>query len=399
MTCSRRRFFRFFSVSFFVLFLSAYLNVYRLAAQNNTAQNSADANSNLQTLQDQIKSDQERLLETEQLELENNRSVTNINGQIASSEARAATYRNRLGTMTTERDSLFSSIDALESRVSRLKSEYTSRATYAYKHGRLHDIALILSASSINQMLIRIQYLHRFSTQRTSQLLEIRDASSELKTKREALQRSLIQNEVILKNAEREASGLTELKSNRQQEARRLEAEQQLIAASLNENRSEMDELVMLVTASGSTAGSELAENIQQTTHFEAIRGALPWPVRGKVLEPFGEVVNAELGTSTDNVGIVIETEASAEIKATFGGRVRLVDVMPGLGRVMFLEHGDYLTVYGNFSLLYAGQGDMIKAGDTLGRSGTDAEPRGRSAFFGVFYKGEPVDPRGWLGQ
>jgi septal ring factor EnvC (AmiA/AmiB activator) len=160
-----------------------------------------------------------------------------------------------------------------------------------------------------------------------------------------------------------------------------------------------MDELVMLVTSSGSSEGSELAESIQQTTRFEAVRGSLPWPVRGKVLEPFGEVVNAELGTKTDNVGIVIETEASAEIKASFSGRVRLVDVMPGLGRVIFIEHGDYLTVYGNFSLVYTGPGDEIKAGQTLGRSGTDAEPRGRSAFFGVFYKGEPVDPTGWLGR
>ncbi len=376
----------------FVLFLWVAAGSRQVAAQN-----SADVNTNLQSLQEKIKSDQDRLVEAEEQRLEEQRSMTNISGRIATSEARASTYRNRLGSMTSERDSLFRSIDELETKVSRLKTEYTSRATYAYKHGRLHDIALILSANSINQMLIRVQYLHRFSTQRKSQLLEIRDATSELKMKREALQRSLIQNEMVLKDAESEASGLTALKSSRQQEVIRLEAEKKLLEASLNENRSEMDELVMLVTASGSSKGSELAKNIQKTTQFEAARGSLPWPARGKVIEPFGEVFNAELGTRTDNVGIVIKTEASAEVKATFSGRIRLVDVMPGLGRVVFLEHGDYLTVYGNFSLLYASQGDEIIAGQILGRSGTDAEPRGRSTFFGVFYKGEPIDPKGWL--
>ena len=117
----------------------------------------------------------------------------------------------------------------------------------------------------------------------------------------------------------------------------------------------------------------------------------------GGIKEPFGRVVNPDLGTTTDNVGIIIETGASSEIAAVFEGHVRLIDVMPGLGRVVFVEHGDYLSVYGNFSLLYVGKGDTIRSGQILGRSGTDAEPRGRTAFFGIFHNGEPIDPQDWL--
>lgn len=361
------------------------------------AQTSSNANADLYDLKSEIQADQARLLATEREEVKTKRSVNDLSNQIKSSRARVSTFRNRLDNLTLERDSLFRSIDEMADRLSRLKSEYRSRAIYAYKFGRLHDIALILSAGSINQMLIRIQYLHRFSTQRKGQLLDIQDASEALKVKRETLQRTLFQNEVILQDAERAAEGLTILKKSHQSEIRRLEAQKQLLSTSLDDKLSEMNNLVALVTVSADPSRAKLAESILRTTRFEASKGALPWPVFGGIKEPFGRVVNPDLGTTTDNVGIIIETGASSEIAAVFEGHVRLIDVMPGLGRVVFVEHGDYLSVYGNFSLLYVGKGDTIRSGQILGRSGTDAEPRGRTAFFGIFHNGEPIDPQDWL--
>lgn len=361
------------------------------------AQNTNPVDSELRDLQAELKEDQSRLLETERAAEQSRRSVDALSNQIASTQTRVSSFRNRLGALADERDSLFTTIDQLEGRIESLKSEYRTRATYAYKHGRLHDIALILSAKSINQMLIRIQYLNRFSSQRKAQLIEIRDASTILKAKREALQRTLITNEVILRDAEKESVDLAQLRKSQQSEVRRLEAQKQLISTNISEKQSEMDNIVAMVTANSDPAQASLAINIQRTNRFESSRGALPWPVYGNVIEPFGEFVNQELGTSTDNVGIVIEAAASSEVSSVFEGSVKLVEVMPGIGRVVFVEHGEYMTVYGNFSLLYVGKGDPVSAGQVLGRSGTDAEPRGRSAFFGVFHNGEPINPSGWL--
>jgi len=361
------------------------------------AQSANDSGSDLLDLKSEIQADQARLLATERAEADTRRSVNDLDGQIKSSRARVSTFKNRLDNLTTERDSLFRYIDEMAERLDRLKTEYRSRATYAYKNGRLHDVALILSAGSINQMLIRIQYLHRFSNQRQGQLTEIRDASANLALKRETLQRSLFQNEVILKDAERASLGLTDLKRSRQSEVKRLKAQNQLLSTSLSDKRAEMNNLVALVAVNADPDRMRQAESIQFTTRFEASKGTLRWPVNGDVKEPFGQVVNPDLGTMTDNVGIVIATRASSEIAAVFEGQVSLVDVMPGLGRVVFVEHGEYLTVYGNFSLLYVGKGDTIRSGQVLGRSGTDAEPKGRTAFFGIFHNGEPIDPQGWL--
>ena len=67
------------------------------------------------------------------------------------------------------------------------------------------------------------------------------------------------------------------------------------------------------------------------------------------------------------------------------------------MGRFVIVEHGNFHTVYGNFSMFYISVGDEVEAGQLIGRSGTEAEPRGEAVFFGVFKDGVPLDPSNWL--
>jgi septal ring factor EnvC (AmiA/AmiB activator) len=47
--------------------------------------------------------------------------------------------------------------------------------------------------------------------------------------------------------------------------------------------------------------------------------------------------------------------------------------------------------------MTYVGEGDRVKAGQIIGRSGTDSEPKGKAVFFALFKEGRPVDPVPWL--
>ncbi|NNE34149.1 MAG: peptidoglycan DD-metalloendopeptidase family protein, partial [Rhodothermales bacterium] len=102
---------------------------------------------------------------------------------------------------------------------------------------------------------------------------------------------------------------------------------------------------------------------------------------------------------SVPNPGILIATESSAAVKAAFDGRVISVDIIPDFGTYVVIEHGEYHTVYSNFSLLYVGQNTVVSAGQVIGRAGTDAEPKGPGVFFAVFKKGEPMNPVPWLAR
>ena len=65
-------------------------------------------------------------------------------------------------------------IGGLNDRVSFLKDQYAQYVAAAYKFGRTYDLELLLTAGSLNEMLIRSQYLKRFSEQRRSDIGEAR---------------------------------------------------------------------------------------------------------------------------------------------------------------------------------------------------------------------------------
>src|SRR5690606_11706049 len=117
----------------------------------------------------------------------------------------------------------------------------------------------------------------------------------------------------------------------------------------------------------------------------------------GVVREPFGDRIDPVYGTRTPNPGMLIDTPASAEVHAVFDGQVVEVSVLPDFGTYVAIEHGDYQSIYSNFSVTYVREGERVRAGQVIGRAGTDAEPRGRALFFGLFTDKRFIDPQPWL--
>jgi murein hydrolase activator len=149
--------------------------------------------------------------------------------------------------------------------------------------------------------------------------------------------------------------------------------------------------------AAGAREEFDAAAYAALTGSFNDNRGRLPWPVRGVVREPFGNIINPVYGTTTPNPGILIDTQPQADVRAVFEGMVVDVDVMPDYGTIVVIQHGEYRSVYSNFSALYVELGDYVSAGQSLGRAGTPAEPKGPALFFAIFRSGEAIDPAPWL--
>ena len=99
------------------------------------------------------------------------------------------------------------------------------------------------------------------------------------------------------------------------------------------------------------------------------------------------------------NPGILIATTPAEPVHAIFDGEVILVDAMPDFGTLITVAHGDFKTVYSNFSSIAVRKGDHVAAGQVLGRSGSANEPRGAGVFFALFKGGTAVDPLPWLAR
>lgn len=362
----------------------------------------------MQALQEQIEQDKQRLSQTAQEEQISRETLTQLQREIALREELTRTYQRRVSQLSFTSDSLRISIEALESDIDELKQQYRRRATHAYKFGRLHDLALILSAESINQMLIRVNYLHRFTNQRRQKLSEIEQVMKNLRERREALQGTMQRNEQLLVQAREEEKNLDRLRQDRNRVLTNLTTQRSELEGEIQRKEAAVAQLADRIRQLTATASNRQRENlatnraaaaeyIEMSGSFTQNQGKLPWPSDGVVTERFGSRVSPIYGTTTTNPGILIATNPGAEVKSVFDGEVVLVDVMPEYGTLVSVAHGEYQTVYSNFSMVYINRGDRVRAGQVIGRAGTQAEPQRAAVFFAIFRNGQAVDPLPWL--
>ena len=126
----------------------------------------SDTEQRLRALREQIAADEALLTETARAEEATLETLQQLDRELALRTELSGGYEQRLRELAHTGDSLRAVMEQFSEDLGALRNEYRRYAVHGYKYGRMHDLALILSASSINQMLIRVRYLNRFADQR-----------------------------------------------------------------------------------------------------------------------------------------------------------------------------------------------------------------------------------------
>jgi len=386
------------------LFLSAPGPV---QAQDDLERRRSETEKRLESLQQQIEQSKERLQEVAEEERATQDRLEQLRREIAVREKLVRTYQRRLREVANERGRLRDTMETMQTRLDDLRAEYRGRVQHAYKYNRIPDLALLLASRSINQMLVRARYLQRFAQQRKAQRAKVRQAAKEVRASQKELEAKRNETERLLEEARIERQNLKALKEDRENLIADLRSRQSELEAELEEKQQQarqMEKQLRRLSAEiaerGEDASAERAASAAAlSANFEQNRGHLPWPVEGAVTERFGNHVDPVHGTQTYHPGIFIATQPQTEVRAVFAGTVSGVDFVPGYGTYLVLRHGEYLSVYSNLSELDVTEGDQVSAGQRLGLSGTENEPRGAGLFFAVFDRSEDtsVDPTAWL--
>ena len=130
---------------------------------------------------------------------------------------------------------------------------------------------------------------------------------------------------------------------------------------------------------------------------FAALRGRLPWPVKGRLKAAHHELrADSSQGGLRWN-GVLIEAPKGSRVRAPYFGRVIYADWLQGLGLLLIISHsGGYLSLYGHAEILYKSVGDQVAPGDVIA-----ALPEGGDGnaqlYFEIRQGRTPVDPRSWL--
>ena len=130
-------------------------------------------------------------------------------------------------------------------------------------------------------------------------------------------------------------------------------------------------------------------------TGFVARKGTLPWPLKGRVTNAFGQ--SRADGRLTWH-GMLIAADEGTSVQAVFRGRVVFASWLRGFGLLTILDHGGgYMTLYGHADVLLKTVGDWVESGEVIARAGRSGGQKMSGLYFEVRQKGAARDPVGWL--
>ncbi len=139
---------------------------------------------------------------------------------------------------------------------------------------------------------------------------------------------------------------------------------------------------------------SDIPADLEGHHRFASLKGRLPWPVTGRVIQHFGEpLASGRLRAHGDLIAAPLGTP----VRAVSYGRVVFADWLPHFGLLVIVDHGDgYMSIYAHNQSVYVHVGDWVQMGETiatLGDSGGQSEP---ALYFEIRHRNVALSPRNW---
>ncbi|MCE7068643.1 murein hydrolase activator EnvC [Dyadobacter sp. CY326] len=386
-------------------------------------------------------------------------SQKNVNlGQLKALNQQINTYKKQIDLLSDDLDLLNKELQVLEKKkqtldgnLGKLKTEYGHMIYEASKRNvYFNQLVFLFSSGTFNQFVLRYKYLKQYTEARQGQVKEIEALQAQLLAERRRItvkqnqQKNVLdtrvtentkleglkvkQNEVIQELSQKEvelrkqiaenkrATDLLEAnirriaererreriererKEREEREARR-KAERERLAKE-NAEREKKGEAAVAAEPEEEapvTSGGMSEEETTLASSFTASQNRLPWPVKGFVSGHFGQRPHAVLkGVMVDNLGVDIQTTAGEPVRSVYDGVVLDVTEMPGMGNVVAIQHGNYMTIYAKMNGVTVRAGQKVKARENIGRVATDTD--GTSELqFQIWKNTSRLNPENWL--
>lgn len=333
-------------------------------------------------------------------------------------------------------------ISTLRDDLIRLKEEYGKSILGAYKQRNVYDkVMFVFSAQSFNQALKRIQYLNQLGDYRIhqaelilhTQTQIINELNELIAAKREK------QGLIVLKEAEKkelevdkkEESVVLQKLQQREKDLRRILAENEKAARKLNEAIGELIQQEIAAARkkeedarkrdaakanTGSTGKNKpntpapkpaatkagelylTPEALRLSNDFESNQNSLPWPVeRGTITDKFGQHEHPTLkGVMVNNNGVDIETAKGASVRSVFKGTIKSIFSIPGMGKIVLINHGKYYTAYAKLATVNVKEGQEVDTREVIGTVLTNDEDE-TEVHFEIWKVQQKQNPELWL--
>jgi|TARA_B110000967_G_scaffold206428_1_gene253112 septal ring factor EnvC (AmiA/AmiB activator) len=330
-----------------------------------------------------------------------------LENQIASREVLLKSLDEEVDLITAEILELEAVISDIDLYLKSLKDEYAAMIYKSYKSNNGYNIITFLFASdSFTQFYMRLKYMEQYVEARKIQSHQIAQTKQELKGQQTAQEQKKSDQQQVIKSKLVESNQLIKLKKEKSTLIAQLTKNERSLRkemAARKQSIKKLDNLIAnlikvelereLKTSSGQ---KELAKEL--TGKFEDQMRKLPWPVKtGFISLKFGLQRDPILkNVSINNTGVDIQTQSDENIAVVFDGEVRIKAFVPGQNNVVIVKHGNYYTVYSKLKSVEVKQGQVLRAGDLIGKVHTNNAGISQ-LHFEVWRDKKKLDPERWL--
>jgi septal ring factor EnvC (AmiA/AmiB activator) len=313
--------------------------------------------------------------------------------QVRATQSEMADLDAKIGDIETQSEELEKELDTGEAYAAK-------RLSALYKLNWLGKIHLLATADSFFDFINRRSSLQRILAQDDALLEALNNDKVALESlltqlnAKKAEKRSL---ELTLKDR---IDSLSDRQERRKDLLKKIRSQKTLEVAALSalrEAAANLDTAVMHIAPSD----HEIMPSVEKKSEdkaFDAYKGLLSWPVRGKIISFFGPHRNKEYDVTNFQSGINIKAERGEPIRSVAAGYTIFSNWFNGFGNMMIIDHGDhYYTVYAHLEEVFKVKGDRVEKSEVIATVGDSGSLMGPALHFEVRHHGKPIDPMKWI--
>ena len=286
-----------------------------------------------------------------------------------------------------------------QNKINELSAQIRNRLVDMYKYGVSGEMNLIFASQNISEAVEAVHLLKIINAHDENILSQLKNRyqnielsrhilreqqelltqqSKEVEEQRDKYKKTISETNSFIKNIQRE-------KSLAEKAAREAEEAQRAVGRTITNLMKRKKELQ--------------AKQQRQSTDYLKGKGTMfDWPIKGKLTSNFGNRVHPMFKTKSQHSGIDIAAPSGTPVKAAASGEVLYVGWMRGYGQVIILDHGrNITTVYAHLSSTQVSDGQVIRAGNVIGRVGKTGNATGFHLHFEVRVNGKIQNPLNYL--
>ncbi len=419
-------------ISKLLLILLLLVPVLLFAQKKSRAQLEKEKKENLKRIEEANKV----LLETRNKKEATIGQLSAIKNKIVSRERLIQSVTEEVDLLQEEIQEIETDITGLKNDIDSLKKEYGAMVYSASKMNTgLSKLTYIFSAESVSQMAMRVKYFQHYSQMRQEHLDNIKEKKSSLEYEKQKLERKVADKNRLIGVKTVETNNLNEEKNEQKQVLEELSEREKLLRKELDERKKSIQKLERLIIdmiaaerEKAIRAAKKAAEKnrkvptksknpkentkekkeelkIELTPEAQALSGSfennkskLPWPVlKGSISQRFGKQAHPVLkGVFVDNLGVDIQTTRDEAVRSAFQGKVITVAEVPGMNKVVMIQHGEFFTVYAKMKSVTVKTGEEVASKQSIGTVYTDKDEVTQLQFQ-IWKNNLKMDPEEWL--